>query len=131
MSLDKKSRQLARSLFKLSLEDGRVSESRVSEILAWVDRERPHQSVVLLREFLRLVTNEINLSVARVEHAGDFSADALGRLAETFSQRYGRPIEATATVNRNLIAGLRVQIGCDVYENSVAAQLAALEHTSL
>ena len=71
MSLDKKTRQFARNLFKLSLEDGRVSAPRVSEILGWVDRERPHQSIALLREFLRLVTTEINRSLARIEHAGE------------------------------------------------------------
>ena len=127
MSLDKKTRRFVRSLFRLSLEDGRVSESRVSEILGWVDREIPRQATALLREYLRLITTEINRSVARVEHAGDLSPGALGQISETFSQRYGRPIEATATPNPELIAGLRVRIGCDVYENSVASQLAALE----
>jgi F-type H+-transporting ATPase subunit delta len=129
MSLDKKTRQFARQLFKISLEEGRVSEPRVAEILGWVDREKPRRSVALLREFLRLVTREIDLGLAKVEHAGDLSADALQAIAATFSQRYARPIEARARPNPDLIAGLRIRIGCDVYENSVASQLAALETT--
>jgi len=129
MNLDKKTRQFARNLFKLSLEDGRVSEPRVSEILGWVDREKPRQSVGLLREYLRLVTREIDLGLAKVEHAGDLSDDALREIAAGFSKRYGRPIKATARSNPDLIAGLRIRIGCDVYENSVASQLAALETT--
>ena len=129
MSLDKKTRRFAHSLFKLSLEDGRVSESRVGAILGWVDREKPHRSVALLREYLRLVTIEIDRSLAKVEHAGDLSADSLREIAASFSKRYGRPIEAIARPNADLIAGLRIRIGFDVYENSVASQLATLEIT--
>ena len=131
MTLDKKTRQFARSLFKLSIEQGRVSESRVSEILDWVAQQKLPQVASLLREFLRLITAEINRRVARVEHAGDLSTDAVREISEPFSQRYGRPIEATAMRNPDLIAGLRVRIGCDVYENSVASQLAALKSTNL
>lgn len=129
MSLDKKTRQFAHNLFKLSLEDGRVSESRVGAILGWVDREKPHRAVALLREYRRLVMIEIDRNLAKVEHAGDLSADSLREIAASFSKRYGRPIEATARPNADLIAGLRVRIGCDIYENSVASQLAALETT--
>jgi F-type H+-transporting ATPase subunit delta len=131
MKLDKKTRRFARHLFKLSLDDDGLSESRVAEILGWVDQNKPRQATGLLREFLRLITTEINRNVARVEHAGDLSSDGLRRISEVFSQRYGRPIEATAAPNSDLIAGLRVRIGCDVYENSVASQLAALASTSL
>jgi F-type H+-transporting ATPase subunit delta len=131
MDLDKKTRRFARSLFKLSLEDGRVSESRVSEILAWVGQQRPRQATALLREYLRLITTEINRGIARVEHAGDLSPDSLRQISASFSQRYGRPIEATSTINPDLIAGLKIRIGCDVYENSIASQLAALESTNL
>jgi len=131
MNPDKKTRLFARNLFRLSLEDGRVSESRVSEILGWVDREKPRQSVALLREFLRLVARELDLGLAQVEHAGDLSDEALREIAASFSKRYGRPIKATARPNPDLIAGLRIRIGCDVYENSVASQLAALETTPI
>ena len=130
MDLDKKTRRFARSLLNLSLEDGRVSESRVSEILGWVDRQKPRKATVLLREYLRLITAKIDQNIARVEHAGDLAPDTLRRIAETFSQRYGRPIDATSVPNPNLIAGLKIRIGCDVYENSIASHLAALENTN-
>ena len=42
------------------------------------------------------------------------------------TQRYKRVITAAARPNPALLAGLRVRVGSDVYESSVAAQLAAL-----
>jgi F-type H+-transporting ATPase subunit delta len=41
-------------------------------------------------------------------------------------QRYQRPIAAAAQSNPGLIAGLRIRVGDDLYESSVAGQLAAL-----
>jgi F-type H+-transporting ATPase subunit delta len=42
------------------------------------------------------------------------------------TQRYKRVITASAKPNPALLAGLRVRVGSDLYESSVAAQLAAL-----
>ena len=131
MTLDKKTRRFAKDLFKLSLEDGVVSQARVSAVLAWVDRERPRQASRLLREYLRLITIEVDRGLARVEHAGTLEPQALEQIAAAFSQQYGRPIETVATTNPDLIAGLRVRVGCDVYENSIASQLAGLETSTL
>ena len=53
--------------------------------------------------------------------------DNIRRLLEgALSQKYKRPITATARHDARLIAGLRVRVGDDVYETSVAAQLANL-----
>jgi len=131
MSLDKKTRRFAKNLFKLSLEDGAVSQARVSAVLAWVDRERPSQISNLLREYLRLITIEVERGQARVEHAGDLEPQALEQIAASFSRLYDRPIETASVPNPDLIAGLRIRIGCDVYENSIASQLAELETSTL
>jgi F-type H+-transporting ATPase subunit delta len=42
------------------------------------------------------------------------------------TKKYGRPVTATAKPNPALLAGLRVHIGDDIYESSVAGQLATL-----
>jgi F-type H+-transporting ATPase subunit delta len=42
------------------------------------------------------------------------------------TEKYGRPIAGVARRNDALLAGLRVRVGDDVYESSVAGQLATL-----
>jgi F-type H+-transporting ATPase subunit delta len=42
------------------------------------------------------------------------------------TKRYSRPVTATAKPNAKLLAGLRVRVGSDIYESSVAGQLATL-----
>ena len=50
----------------------------------------------------------------------------LAAIAAAMTRRYGRPVTATARPNPALLAGLRVHVGDDIYESSIAGQLAAL-----
>jgi len=54
------------------------------------------------------------------------SAAILQSIAEAMTRRYQRPVSAVAKPNPSLLAGLRVRVGDDVFENSVAGQLATL-----
>jgi F-type H+-transporting ATPase subunit delta len=46
------------------------------------------------------------------------------------TRKYGRKVTAYAKQSDALIAGMRVRVGDDVYESSVAAQLATLAQGS-
>ncbi|MEO6567748.1 MAG: F0F1 ATP synthase subunit delta, partial [Opitutaceae bacterium] len=78
------------------------------------------------KAYARLVENELAKSHAVVEHAGAIENSTLSNIAAAMTKKYARPITATAKPNPALLAGVRVQVGDDVYETSVANQLAAL-----
>jgi F-type H+-transporting ATPase subunit delta len=122
----KKAQQLARQLFSLSLEAGTVSAERVAGVLAYVEQHRPANPVMVLRAYLHLVAKEIARGQARVEHAGQVSDQVLQTIAAALAKKYGRALAAVARPNPALLAGLRVRVGDDVYESSVAGQLASL-----
>jgi F-type H+-transporting ATPase subunit delta len=122
----KAAQQLARQLFKMSVVDGAVSAERVAGVLAYVEKHRPINPVMVLKAYQRLVAAELARAEAVVEHAGAVSEAMLGAIAEAMARRYGRRITATARRGDALLAGLRVRVGDDVYESSIAGQLAAL-----
>jgi F-type H+-transporting ATPase subunit delta len=122
----KKAQQLARQLFKLSLVDGSVSAERVSGVLAYLEKHRPANPLMVLRAYARLVAADVARSQAVVEHAGSINDAALSAIAAAMTKKYGRQVRATAKQNDALLAGLRVRVGDDTYESSVAGQLAAL-----
>jgi len=126
MRASKQSQHLARQLFRLSIEDGRVSADRVAGVLAYLEKNPPRQPLVVLRLYHRLVGAEIARSQALVSHAGPVSADILRGIEAAFSRKYSRPISAVPRPDSSLIAGLRVRIGDDLYEASIAGQLASL-----
>ena len=122
----KKAQQLARQLFKMSVVDGVVSADRVSGVLAYVEKNRPANPVMVLKAYARYIGTELAKGEAVVEHAGAINPALLPAIAAAMTKKYGRPVTATAKSNPALLAGLRVHIGDDIYESSVAGQLAAL-----
>jgi F-type H+-transporting ATPase subunit delta len=122
----KQSQQLARQLFQLSLEGGVLSTGRVEGVLAYLEAHPPADRLGTLRAYGRLVAAELARGLAVVEHAGAVSEFTLQNIATALSARYGRPIAPLAKPDPALVAGLRVRVGDDVYESSVAGHLADL-----
>ena len=122
----KQIQQLARQLFKLSLVDGILSADRVAGVLSYVEKHRPAHTVAVLQAYQRLVAAEVARGQAVVEHAGTIADPMLKQIGSSMSAKYGRPITPVGRRNDKLLAGLRVRVGDDVYESSVASQLASL-----
>jgi F-type H+-transporting ATPase subunit delta len=122
----KKAQQFARQLFTMSVVNGIVSPERVAGVLQYIDQRKVANPIIVLKAYARLVKNELAKSHAVVEHAGAINDTTLSTIAAAMTKKYSRPVTATAKPNPALLAGVRVQIGDDVYESSVASQLAAL-----
>ncbi len=122
----KQIQQLARQFFKMSVVDGALSADRVAGVLQYVEKHRPANSLAVLKAYQRLVAAEFARGQAVVEHAGSVSASVLANIAAAMTKKYQRPVVSVAQPNPALLAGLRVRVGDDVYESSVAGQLATL-----
>jgi F-type H+-transporting ATPase subunit delta len=122
----KQVQQLARQFLKLSILDGEVSPERVAGILQYIEKHRPANSIAVLKSYQRLVSSEIARREARVEHAGPMDQSILSSIAASMTKKYDRRIVGVSRRNDALLAGLRVRVGDDVYESSVAGQLATL-----
>jgi len=128
MRADKKTKALAKQLFKLSVVNGAVSPEQVAGVLGYVEKVAPRNSLGLLKLYRQSIVTELAKSHARVEHAGPISDSALKLIEGAMSQKYKRVVTATAQANPKLLAGLRVRIGSDVYESTVSGQLATLSN---
>jgi F-type H+-transporting ATPase subunit delta len=127
MSSRQKLADEVRRLRELSLDNGAVSQERVTAILkALADSRKSHELRPLLRAYLAVMRREVAKGEARVEFAGTLPETVKASLATHFSKTYGRPVTVTATPNPALLAGFRVRIGDDVYDTSAAGHLAKL-----
>jgi F-type H+-transporting ATPase subunit delta len=118
--------QLARKLFALSLADGLVSAERVEGVLAYVEKHRPANPVMVLKAYQRYIATELAKCEAVVEHAGPVSDAMLAAIASAMTKKYGRTVKATSKPSAVLLAGMRVHVGDDIYESSIAGQLGSL-----
>ena len=122
----KKAQQFARQLFKMSVVDGVVSAEKVGGVLAYIEKHRPPNPVMVLKAYQRFIATELARSQAVVEHAGAINDSVVAGIAAALTKKYRRTISASGKPNPALLAGLRVRVGDDVYESSVAGQLSAL-----
>ena len=125
-SATKQIQQQARQFFRLSIVDGVLSPDRVAGVLAYIEKHRPARSLAILKAYGRLIAAEVARSQAVVEHAGPVNDGVLAGIGATMTRKYRRPVKSVPRRNDALLAGLRVRVGDDVYESSVAGQLATL-----
>ena len=128
MRADKKTKLLAKQLFKLSLVNGQVSAEQVAGVLGYIEKLAPRHPLSLLKLYHRAIQTEVAKSQALVEHAGAVSDTTLKLIEGAMSKKYQRVVTASARPNPRLLAGLRVRVGSDVYESTVAGQLATLSN---
>ena len=121
----KQAAKTAKMLIKLSIENGTVSPEKVAGVLEYV-AAKVSDPVAVLKNYRRGISAELAKTNAVVEHAGAIDSALVSSIASALSKKYGRNVTATARPNPALIAGVRVHLGDDVYESSVAGQLAAL-----
>jgi F-type H+-transporting ATPase subunit delta len=126
MAANKKTKLLAKQLFKLSFADGQISATQVAGVLGYIEKTAPRHPLALLKLYHRAIATEVAKSLALVEHAGPVSDATLKLIEGAMTRKYQRPVTASARPNPKLLAGLRVRVGSDLYESTVAGQLATL-----
>ncbi|MBL62372.1 MAG: hypothetical protein CMI30_03080 [Opitutae bacterium] len=127
MAISHKVRELAKKLVQLSLdEEGRVLEEKVHEVLESLRAKPPREHKALLRVYMDRIKREIAKGVAVVEYAGKPDDSSIETLQRALTEHYGRGIQVELRENADLLAGIRVTVGDDVYEDSAATRIRPL-----
>lgn len=126
MRITKQARREAKSLFRACLVNGLLDEARVRHAVTAVATRRPRGFSAVLTHFEHLVQLDLARRTARVETPTAMPADLRASIEANLARRYGAGLSVTFAEDPSLIAGLRVQVGSDVYDGSVQGRLAAL-----
>jgi F-type H+-transporting ATPase subunit delta len=126
MTRDKKILRFAKNLVELSREDGIVTEARVGEVLSGLQKAEIRHKLILLKTYHYFIRRAVAEQTAVVATPGQIGAGALAAIESGFSKIYKRSITAVTTPDPSLIAGVRIRIGDDVYDASVAGRLQRL-----
>ena len=126
MKRDQKITKLAKKLLELSKDSGVVTESKVAEVLAGFQQVQHRRHLTVLKTFLNYLRREVALQTAVVSTPTGLSEDAIKAIEVQFSKLYNRPVNVVTQPDTSLIAGVRVRVGDDVYDASVAGRLQRL-----
>ncbi len=126
MRVSKQARREAKQIYRACLVDGRLDEERVRQVIDSLLDLRPRGHFDILLHLYRLVKLDVQRRTARVESARPLSPTQRGAVASRLSALYGAGLDLTFVEKPNLIGGIRVRVGSDLYDGTVARHLARL-----
>ena len=101
----------------------KASKQTVAIVSHLVQQPRGRRIGELLRFATSVVADEAGLAVATVTTASAISAEQLTRLTAALSANYGRGLRINHVIDPSLVGGVRVQLGDEVIDGSVASRL--------
>lgn len=129
MKASRKTLAEATQLFRACLVEGVLDEARVRKVVREFGAKRPRGYVATLAVFRRLVQLECARHTAKVESAQRLPDDLKTNVLKTLTAVYGSGLTTAFFEKPELIGGLRIQVGSDVYDGTVRGRLARLERS--
>ena len=129
MKISKQEQREARQLFRSCFVNSLLDESKVRQCVALVAEKKPRGYVAILSRLHRLVKLELARRNVRVENAVETSPEQAAGIRARLEQQYGPGLNIQYSVNPQLIGGMRVQVGSDLYDGSVKTRLEKLEQS--
>jgi F-type H+-transporting ATPase subunit delta len=115
--------KIAQLLLDQSLDSsGKVDQQKVVQTLSSLREEPPLQHLEVLKAFLQLVNRRIASYKGVLEFNGGDGQKLAKNLCTVESDHHSNS-ELDTSENKSLIAGLRLRIGDDVYEDSIANRI--------
>jgi F-type H+-transporting ATPase subunit delta len=129
MKGSKQAKRDAKELFRSCLVNDLLDDGKTRQAVQRVLQAKPRGYLAMLAQFQRLVKLHLDRRTARVDSAVPMDGSRQEALKAGLAGRYGTGLIFSFSQDPALIGGLRVQVGCDVYDGSVRARLAALEES--
>jgi F-type H+-transporting ATPase subunit delta len=129
MKISKQARREARQLFRACRVNGLLDDGRVRQVVRLVAEQKPRGYMGVLEQIERLVRLDAAQRSARVETATALEPGFQAQLKADLTRIYGGGLDLEFLTKPDLLGGMRVQVGGDVYDGSVLARLTALKET--
>lgn len=126
MKIPRQAQREAKRLYRSCLADGLLAADRVRAAVQQMVDKKPRHYLPILLHFQRLVRLELERRQAKVQSALPLPGEVQAAVRQNLTRLYGSGLDFVFAQDARLIAGLRVQVGSDVYEGSVRARLDAL-----
>jgi F-type H+-transporting ATPase subunit delta len=127
MKINKETRQLSKELLRASFTDGQLDGGRVSALLKSLVEKKPRHYIQVLEAYKRLLRLEIEKRTATIETATELSPNAGQQIVSNLKRQYGNDLAARFVVNPELLGGMRIRVGSDVWDSSVRNRLHRLQ----
>jgi F-type H+-transporting ATPase subunit delta len=127
MKLSKEARKVSKELFRSSFSEGQLDAEKVRGFAREIVAGKPRHYVEILKNYHRLIRLEMDKRHAIIESATPLSWDTTEHVLRDLRNKYGEGLTTDFRVNPDLIGGLRIRVGSDVWDGSVRGRLDRLD----
>ena len=127
MKINKEIRRLSREMLRASFTDGQLDSGRIASLVDSLIARKPRNYIDILKNYRRLLRLEVEKRRARIETASEVDREATSNVIENLKKRYGDDLVTEFVVNPQLLGGMRIRVGSDVWDGTVRNRLERLQ----
>ena len=127
MKTRKEARRISRELFRNSFTSSKLDEEKITEMVQSVIAKKPRRYVDVLKDYQHLLHLEVEKRHAVIESAIPLNRPVGDQIVANLKTRYGEDLTTEFRTNPELLGGLRIKIGNDVWDGSVKSRLNQLQ----
>ena len=129
MKISRQAQREAKQLFQACHEEDNLNESKTRETVKLLLVKKPRDFVAILSHLHRLIKLDVQRRTAVVQSAIALNENQQAQVRENLSKIYGNNLNYTFTENSELIGGMKLKVGSDVFDGSVRTRLTNLQES--
>lgn len=123
MKVPKSARITARRIFHLCQVDGRLDEGRLRKAVERLAASKPRGFRPMLFALKRLVRLELERRHVVIESAAELDEETRRRIETELTSQHGADLDFEYRVNPEVLGGLKIRVGNDVWDGTVKGRL--------
>lgn len=126
MKVSKDAASAARRIYRLCAPEGRLDEDKIRAAFKKIADTKPRDYRAIMHSLLNLVRLDAKSREALVESAAELDAASRTRIEENLNSQYGGGLSFTYQTDADLLGGVKIRVGNDVWDGSVQSRLERL-----
>jgi F-type H+-transporting ATPase subunit delta len=127
MKINKEIRRLSREMLRASFTDGQLDPGRIKSLVDSLIEKKTRHYIYVLKNYRRLLRLEVEKRRARVETASEVDPVTSSELVTNLRKKYGSDLTTEFVINPELLGGMRIRVGSDVWDGTVRNRLERLQ----
>ena len=127
MKVNKEIRRVSREMLRGSFADGQLDSGRIGSLVDFVIARKPRNYVGILKNYRRLLRLELEKRRARIDSASEVDPAVKSEIVASLQNKYGSDLSSEFLVNPELLGGMRIHVGSDVWDGTVRNRLERLQ----
>ena len=127
MKVNKEIRRVSREMLRGSFADGQLDSGRIGSLADLVIARKPRNYVGILKNYRRLLRLEMEKRRARIDSASEVDPAVKSEIVASLKNKYGSDLSSEFLLNPELLGGMRIRVGSDVWDGTVRNRLERLQ----